>query len=633
MLQTIRDHIKGWIATVIIGLLTIPFALWGINEYFSYTREGFVARVNDVEIPPASLREEYQAQVDRLRQILGDQFDTALFDEKRMRRETLDRMIAREVLRQHLIAHDYRIADEMLSEEIRRHPAFQVAGKFDLQTYRNRLAAENLTPAGFEERWREALGLQQLQDAITRSEFATPAELEREIALRGQQREVSIVQVPAARYQGGVEVTEQEVAAYYEANKGRYLTEETVDIEYLELDATGLDADLVIDDEVLRDMYQQEQDRQQQAEQRLARHILVAIKGDEAAARKKAEDLLARVRAGEDFAALAREHSDDAGSASAGGDLGWVQRGQLVGPFEDALFALQSKGAVSDIIKTEFGFHIIRLEDVRVQQSEPFEAVRERLAAEYRKREIDARFYERAERLTDLAYSNPDSLAPAAKALGLTIQRVANVTRRGGEGIAANAAIREAAFSASVLEEGVNSKPLELGHNHVVVLRVAERRPPVPRPLAEVREEVRAALLREKASQLARDAAQRITDALRAGLPMTQVAAREGLTATPPRFVERSDAALDPALAAAVFAAARPVEGKATVDVVALPQGDFAVFALTAVRPGSLASLDEATRQVRMRELARRFGQTAFSAYVEELRRNADIVIREDQIE
>jgi peptidyl-prolyl cis-trans isomerase D len=628
MLQSFREQIKGWVATVVIGLLIIPFALWGVNSYFDYGDSSWVAQIDDDQISQAEFRNEFQQQLNRFQQMLGEQYRPELFDTPQTRARVLDQMVERALVERRARAAGYRVGDAELAEEIRGIDAFHVDGKFDRKVMRDRLASIGLTEAAFDARLRRDMTLAQLPEAIRASEFALPGEVERATALLQEQRNATWIAVPAIKFLPEVRIADADVEQYYQANQAQFMTEESVTLEYLELSPETLPPDATVpSDAELSDIYQQEKARFSEPEQRRAVHILVLVEpGEDAKAEAEAKALLARVQKGEDFATLAQQESDDPGTASSGGDLGLIKRGDTVGAFEDAVFSMQV-GEVRGPVKSEFGYHVIRLEEVRPGAEQPFAQVKAQLAAEWQQRQAAERYGKAAEQLADLAYSNPDSLAAAADALGLIIGRVAGVTRSGGADIATEQRVRDAAFAPEVLVEKRNSGMIELGEAQVVVVRVAEHTPAALRPLAEVRDEVVGRLRDARATEMAQAKADAVAAELRRGARPDEVAKREKLPSPMVRSLTRNAQDAPPEVAEALFAAGKPA-GAPIVGVTKLGNGDRMVFRLESVVPGDAAGMSQAQRDARRDQLAQRSAGMTEAAYVEALKRDAEVKLQ-----
>ena len=637
MLQAIRDRATGSSAWIIVILISIPFALWGVHEYFGGGGEPVVAEVDGSEITLQAYQQALFAQRERMRELLGPQGLDVIQDEL-LRKQVLEALVEEAVLVSRARDLGLAVGDSALAAAIQARPEFQRDGRFDRALYEARLRSAGLSAPAFEALVRRGMLIAQLRGAVERTGLATPGDVEALLRIQGERREGSLVTVPAAPYLDQVEVREAEIARYYEAHKAEFVDPERVRIAYVDLSLDEVAKDIPVDEDALRALYEEEKARLVAPEERRAAHILIPVPegadpDTEARARARAEALLARIRNGEDFAKLAREHSGDPGSAAQGGDLGFVGRGVLERPFGDALFAIERPGGVAGPVRTRFGYHIIKLLEVRGGRAKPFEAVREELARELRRRQAEARFYELADTLANVAYEQPDSLEPAAKAVGLPVRESGWFTAAVGEGIAADPRIRNAAFSDTV-REGNNSDPIELGPDRVVVLRVIERRPARQRPLDEVADEIRERLRRRQAAERARAAADAVIAAVRAGKPPAEAA--RGVPEAKvdgPRTIGRGEMAWPvPALRWLFRLPAPETGGTPQAARVALPQGDYAVVIVHRVEPGDPAKAKEADRKGLREAVARARGEAAVRAAIAVWRARADVRVFEEVV-
>jgi peptidyl-prolyl cis-trans isomerase D len=504
MLQTIRDRLTGTVAVVFLLLIGVALVVSFGNMSTDVASANVAAVVNGEEIPMIRFREVYQDQLARQQENL--QGEVPEFLQVQLQRNVLEGLVRNRVLAQYASDRGYRVDDQRVAAYIRSRPAFQVNGEFSQQSYIALLSSEGISPEAFENDQRTALEIGELQAGIVSSNFFTPAEYRRYIELELERREAVFVRIDPVALLDQIEVSDAAVQAVYEASPERFRTEETVALDYVEVRLSDIAALVDVSDKELRDYYQANLDRFQTAEERRSRHILIAIDDDTdaAAAEALASELATRLAAGEDFAALAREYSDDPGSAADGGELGWAGKGVFVPEFETALFALQ-EGETSVPVRTQFGFHLIELEELRSGSQRPFEEVRDSLREELQRREAEDGYYELAERLDDLALENPGSLEPAAQGTGLPLKRAERVTRSGGAPFGFNQDLVETAFSEAVLTDGENSALIELEPGRAVVIRVAEHQDPKLRPLDEVRGEIEQELRLEAAANQARE--------------------------------------------------------------------------------------------------------------------------------
>lgn len=629
MLQSIRENIKGVGAWVIIIFLCIPFAFWGINQYFDTAAQSAAATVNGEEISSFEVEQAYQQRYQQLLEAFGDELPPGMINQQALRREQLDQLIIQELLRQKMQDLGYRASDEQVRRMLREVPAFQDNGRFSPELYRQALSMSGRSPAAFEALIRRDIALQQLQEGVNGTAFATPREAALTVALEEQGRRHSSIMIPDDAFLDSVDITTEELQTFYEQNSERFLTQETVDLAYIELTLEQFAQNVDVSDEALREVYKSRADQYASQEERQVRHIL--IEGDDETARAEAETALQRIRDGEDFAAVAAEVSDDPVSAEEGGDLGLIQRGQLEGPFEDALFAME-EGEVAGPVQTDFGFHIIKLEDIKAPGLPEFDEIRDELASDYREQLAEDAFNDAVQRLADATFRDEGSLESAASELDVEVQTVENVTRAHGDEVAANPAVREAAFSETVLNEGINSDPIQLGPERVAVVRVVDHEPAEPKPLAEVEEQVREQLRSERATAMAREKAEAVLERARGGESLADIAQTEGLVYRDESLTYRQTPDIGPGYAQALFSADYPSESP-TLAMTSVENNDFVVFKLVEVVPGDYANLTASERESRLRSVRQRMASATTAAYIAEMRNSADVVIREDNLE
>ena len=516
MLQAIRDRISGVMAIIVLGLLAIPFAFFGVGNYFQPNLDNNVAVVGDIEISQREFQSSFNSYRNQMRRVLGDSFDEMQYATPLARREHLEDLIDRRLLQRFAVSGGMDIPQRQLAERIQAIEAFQVAGTFSNDIYTQALAFQGLTPAEFEAGLREDLVTQNLITALTGSGQPPPAEIDAVLTLENQTRNVDYVFVAAAPYRDSIAVSTEQIETYYNEHQQQFMRPEQVSIDYLDLNPQQNLAEIEPDEDELRDLYESQKQRFMTEERRRAQHILLTTDSDADDAETEAliQSLRERIEAGEDFAELAREYSQDPGSAEQGGDLGWVEPGVMVDAFEDALYALEP-GVVSAPIKTGFGWHLIKLNEIDPSVGKTFAQAREELAAEWVADRVDRRYRDLADEMVNLSFEHPDALQPIADALGLEILHSELFTRDSGSGIAANAEVRQAAFSDLVLVEQNNSDPIELSDQRMLIVRVNEHIAAAPRPLDEVRDEIRLLLQRQLASARAREVAEQIAAAAR----------------------------------------------------------------------------------------------------------------------
>lgn len=659
MLQKLRDKTTGWIATVILGLLIIPFAFFGMESYLSQRTETWVAKI---EAPPTwwqaapswwpvsmlwqreevavdAFRERYEQARQEQRQQQGENFDVRAFEDIDNKRGILDGLIDERVLRLASARAGIAISNSLVRDTIQGIEAFQVGGKFNPERYQLALASQvpARTPRQFETLVRESLQQSLLPSRIAESAFVTTGELDRILRLLSEKRDVTYVVLPKPAPDTAA-VSGAEIDKWYRGHPQQYRAPETVAIEYVEIDAASLPAGAAADEVALRQRYEQEKTRYVQAEQRLASHILVAVKPDadaaaQKAAERKATQLAAQAKApGADFAALASANSDDTGSKAGGGDLGWVEKnGTLAKPFEDALFAMQP-GEVRGPVKTDFGWHVIQMREAKAGQQVPFEQVREELAREQAEADRERVFNDLTGKLVDLVYKNPTALTPAARELNLPVQTLGPFARGMGTGIAANPALQRAAFSETLIQDGTVSDPIELEPNHTVLIRVTQHNPARVQPLAQVRDQVIAAVRADRAAKALTAAADSMLARLRAGETMQVVAASRQLVPNEIASLPRGAPMPDPAASEAYFSVPAPAAGKVSPGKATLPDGSIVVFAVSKATPGNPAEATAQERAMLQQQLAQSLGADDARAYVAALRRQMRVKVAEERL-
>ena len=634
MLQSIRERAQGWIAWFIVILISIPFALWGIQEYLGGGTESIVATVNGEEITERAFQANYQNFRQNIRQRLGQNYRPELLDEERLRVQVLESMIQEELIRQTSEDLGLVAGNHQIRARIQSIPAFQVAGQFDKQAYERSLRQRGMTSVGFDARIREALVSEQLSNAILDTEIVTETELETFIRLRQQQREFSYLLITAADFVETIEIADEELRSHYDSHQSQYMAPERVRVEYLELDIERIAETLKADEESLAGYYEQHKSDYIAPEQRQASHILVLVAegADETAqaeARALSQSALDRVQGGEDFAAVAKELSQDSGSADAGGDLGFFEKGIMDKVFEDTAFGM-SVNDISGLVRSSFGFHIIKLTAIKPETGKSFEQAKSDIEKAYLKNEAERLYYEYAERLNDLAFEDPDSLEPIAEALGMEIQVSDWAEREGGAGIFASYKVAGAAFSDDVLIEGNNSEAIEVGAEHIVVLRVKEHEAETVRSYESVEEEILTSLKVVKAAEEAERIGRKMLDRLTQEESFDTLTQESGVTVKAKKLVGRTDNSVPAPILKKAFQLPRPGNGPAVYGETKLTNGDFAVIALYRVEDGT--DVEKVAlggdREVLKESLQRSRGNSYYRNLLQALRNSSEVRIK-----
>jgi peptidyl-prolyl cis-trans isomerase D len=527
------------------------------------------------------------------------------------------------------------IPADRLRKEIAQIPAFQKDGHFDQELYRARLAAVSKTPVAFADEVARELATREIPVAIATTAFVSESEVDDFLRLRGQVRDFRFVTLPKPQPAISA-VSDEEVAAFYTAHQQDYMNPEEVALDYIEMDAKTLEVQLNPDDATLKDRYEKDKARYVTSEQRLASHVLVKVGGDggpdeQKKALEKAGKIAEEARSGKDFAELAKTSSDDLGSRALGGDLGWLDKGMTDPAFEDALYKLD-KGQISNPVLSSEGYHVIELRDVRPGKSRSFEEVRDELTKEYQESERERVYNDKSGRLIDLSYADSTSLDPAASELSLTVQKTGLFSRQGGTGIASNPSVVEAAFSDQVLVQGNNSDKIELGPDHLAIVRVAEHKPATPKIIEEVRADIQKRIVDERISKQAKARADELFAQLEGGLGIDKIASDLTLPVRQERGIGRNAVNVDGALVSAAFELPRPQEAKPAYKQVALANDEFALLRLDAVADADPTAVDATTRDSARNTLQQAAASAAARDFIASLRSSMDIKIAEDRM-
>ncbi len=631
MMQQIRDSLNGpLIVGVLLAIIGVPFAFSGIEGYFQSNANPTVAKVGDTKITQDQVRRAYDQRYRQLQQLLGENFRADQINPQRMRENVLQDMVQDALLRSEARDSGYRASDAALRDYVTVVPAFQDNGKFSAERYRQLLAQNGYTTDSFEALQRDSLIVDQLRDVILGSAVVTADEAALATKLLKQERDFSFIQFDPAKYLDAVNITAEQIATRYQERKASLQAPERMKLSYIELAQGKIAKADAPSADILKTLYDAEKSRFTTAETRRASHILINFGADKDAARKKVDALAAQLKNGADFVELAKTSSDDTGSKDKGGDLGIVKRGDGLLPpkFESALYQMSASGDVSDPVETEFGWHIIKLTELVPARTQSLDEpdVQKALTELYVNKDLQARIQEKAQQLEQLAFENESSLEPAAKALGLTIETTDWFTRAGGAGITSTPAVIEAAFAQDVLTDGVNSKPITLDGDRLVVIRKAEYEAPRQRELPEVEAALREELRNEEARKRADADASKALAEIKSGKSIDEVAAAFGATVQKQDGVTRDKSGVGIALLQTVFKLPRPVGAAVSAGNAALEGGAAAVIAVSSVRDGRQKDGNERDTELATIRDARAGAE--FNAYREALKQSIKVDIK-----
>ncbi len=627
MLQSIRNRAQGLLAWVVLILISVPFAFWGIQNYFGTGQEQPVVVVGDKDIFQRDVTRAYEQMAARIGSI-------GQISEETLKQLAIKNLIDEELLTQAVQARGYTVSDTQIRSAIREIPYFHEDGKFDKGKFENVLKAQGISEAGVVAQLRRSLEIGQFSDGVTRTSFVTNAEIDRFLRLRDQARSTEYIIVPVKDI--SEEITPEQIEQYYKTNISLFRNPEQVSIDYIQLSVDGIAKKIAVTEEDLISAYEGQQDLYTKKERRKVSHILAVIDlsaGEEAegAALKKIREAKARLDRGDAFEVVAKEMSDDTVSGSKGGDLGLINPKDMDIAFETAAFAL-SLGEVTAPVKTPFGYHLIKLTELEPGAIKSFDEVRSEVEQTYRRQAAENDFYETAEKLSQVSYENPDSLEPAANDTGLAIQQSTLFSLLQGDGVAVAKSVRDAAFASDVLE-GKNSEPVELGPDEIVVLRVNQRLLATDKPLADVQQEIIKLVRTDQAKQNAKTLAEMFFAKLQEGQKLSDLAVSNGLELKRYESITRGDSEVPWQFREALFKAARPGKDAAIPLLVAMKDGQQIVGRLLAVQDSTSEVVEDYQKEKELAQtwLSEQHGNAEFSALLSQLRASTQIVIRDSQ--
>lgn len=621
MFEAVRNNKR--IAQIILGILVIPFAFFGMDAYFSDSATGNeVAQVGGTSISAFDFDQALREQQDRLRANAGGQVDRALLESAELRRVVLENLINQRVLALYAAENRLVVTPQQLQETIAGVEAFQEDGRFSLQRYENLVRAQGMSPATFEARLAQDVRVQQIVSAVGDAGFVPDASARRFLDAQLEERRIRELRFSAERLGADAAVSDEQVAAYYEANPTRFERPARLQAEYLVFDRAAVEAGIEVSEEAVRAFYEGNPQRFGVPEERQARHILLSLA--DGAEQAEVDKVMAEAKALVDtlrqnparFAELAREKSQDPGSAGRGGDLGFFGRGMMVGAFEDAVFALE-KGQIGDPVRTEFGVHIIEVTDIKPSSVKPLDEVRAEILSELRGQEAGRRFAELAEHFANTVYEQPDSLAPAAEAVGIEIRTSDWISRDAPPPPFNNERLLNALFGEEATQKGRNTEAVEIGNGTLVSARVKAFEAAKRLPLEEVRSRIVDELRREQGRTKARELGEAALAALKKG------EAGPGGWAEA-RTLQRAAPGLPAQAMQAVFSA--PADQLPAHVGLASAEGDYVIYRIEAVQRPEIAADDPRIAAVAS-QYAQLLAGRDFGAFLSDLRQRYEVSI------
>ncbi len=589
MLLDFRDGIRNSkrLKYILVGVICIPFALVGIGSYFGNHGPSYAAKVNGQEVSVYAFQNAAAQSQMQIQQTFGGRLPEGLNLSSMVNNQAMDTVVQQEVLRQSTAEKGFAVGDKQLADGIFSIDAFIVDGTFNKQRYSEFLQSRGMSAEQFEEQYRSDLLMQQFRNGVVATGFTLGDENKQLEALRNQKRIASFIKLDTQARADSLEISDDEVQAYYDENIDSFNNPQKVKIEYIELKVDDLKASVEATEEDLEAYFEQNKTRWVVEEKRSASHILLALDSDASDAdveekQALADTLMERIAAGETLASLAPEFSDDPGSADSGGSLGEFGRGVMVSAFEEVAFAM-NEGEVSDPVRSDFGFHIIQLDQIIPEQGQAYEEVKAEVEDQYRAELAETEFFQVSDTLSNATYENNDSLQPAADETGLQLKSTDWIDQNSTEGVGAFPQVIAAALTDDVRNNGLNSDVLTVGENHAVVLRTIDYEAAKPKDLDEVRDDVVKLVQSEKATEELTALGNSMVTELQGGAAAEALATENDGEFTPAAAIERSNPEVDRTLVRELFTMPKPGDGAASYRTVADSNGDIIVISFSGV--------------------------------------------------
>ncbi|MDP2570955.1 peptidylprolyl isomerase [Vibrio penaeicida] len=611
MMERLREGVNSIAVKIILGLIILSFVFTGVSGYIG-SGSNVAAKVDGVEISRGAFEQAYQNERNMLQAQYGEQYANLLSDPdfvQRLRQSVLDKMVNEILLENHAKSLGLRISDEQVLGMILQMPEFQLEGKFNQDIYESSLRRAGYTPESFGEVMRSSEVRNQLLQAVSASEFSLPGEVADQSKLITQTRDIRTLELNVEEFAKSANPSDEELQEYYSSNASQFTRPEQVKVSYLELSGDALKANVDVTEEDIEAYYQESIDQYSTAEQRSVSHILV--QGDEEA---KAQAILDELSAGAKFSELAKSRSEDIGSAETGGSLGWIERDVMDPAFEEAAFALTAVGDTTGLVKSDFGYHIIKLDDLKASETKPLSDVKDEIKQDIVNQKAADRFHDLYSDLERIAFEAPNSLQPSAELIEGTVQTTDFVSRFNAPEILSSPEVQEAIYSVEVKENGENSIPVEIAPEHVVVVRVDDVREETVLPFEEVKDQVVQQLSVVKGEQKAVELADQLIETL--SNDDTSVLEQEGLTFGEQETINRGNP-----LANTVYALTKPEEGKKVYGQSKDFSGNIVVVELAGVAAEEQPAF---AAQIGM-QLVRSNGEQDVIALSKALRESADV--------
>ena len=610
----------------IIALIVLSFVFAGVSSYVSSSGSSAAAEVNGEPISQQDVERAYQAQRARLEAQFGEGISALFSDENYLRdfrMNVLDRLIADTLIEQKAKELGMRVSDKQIRDAITAMPEFQTEGSFDNERYLMLLRQNGFQPSDFRDYMRQQMTREQLSRAVQASDFSLPEEVSLAHRLQGQTRNADYLIVDSAPFAASVELSDEEVQAFYDENISRFDTQEKVNLAYVTLAVEDLKADVSVSEEEIEQEYQDNIALYKTTEERRVSHILIEFGDDKDAAKEKAESLLAEVDQGADFADLAEANSADTFSAENGGDLDFITAGMMDPSFDEAAFAISNVGETSEVIETEFGYHIIKLTDMKPVETTPLAEVRDEIEAQLLTDKATDEFFALQSEMANLAFEVPDTLEDVAGAVNGKIKETGLVTASAVPAALNVPAVTSKMFDPDFIAEGLNSDVIELSNDEVVVIRVIGHEPQRTQALDEVRTQILAQLRARKAQEAAAEWADNVVEQVQAGESPELTIGDVTLEWQSKEAIARNSTELPRNLVDTVFTLSTE-EGN-NLEVAKLGSGDVGVVRLTAVNMPE--ALGEEELDSLKQQLMTNYSQANYQSFVDSLRSAADVTV------
>ncbi|NRB24891.1 SurA N-terminal domain-containing protein [Shewanella sp.] len=621
MLEKIREGSQGVIAKSILVLVILSFAFTGVSSYLGSSTEAAAATVNGEEISESALEQAYQSERNRLEQQLGEMFQALAADDAYLasvKQSVLERLVAEKLLDQAATELGLRVSDQQIKNAIMTEPAFQTDGQFDNDRYLAILRQLGYQANTFRNMMRTDMTRRQLVASLVGSEFVLPGETSYLAGIQGQTRDIRYHIVDASPFVADAAVTDEQAQAFYNDNLAQFMSPETLSLEYIELNASDMANDVTVTDAEAQAYYDENKLQYLTAERRLAAHILINLGDDESASKAKAEAIYTKLQAGEDFAKLAQTESEDTFSGEQGGQLDWFEQGIMEPAFDDVLFSL-SKGSYSTVVKTSFGYHIIKLVDLQPGLESPFADVKDKIIAQLKDKAAVDTYYGLQQTLADVSYEVPDTLSEAASELGVDVKTTPVFTRTNAPAPFDNPEVLKAAFSTNVLLDGMNSDVIEIDANHAMVIRIKSHTAAGTVDFTQVKAAIVERLKQDQANEVAREKAQTLMSSFDDAESSAEFVTKTELG--------RFEQGINAAIIGKAFQMAQPADS-AVVDTVALANG-YAVIVLDKVNAAE--GIDDNLLNALKQRLSAQYSEGDYRALIATLKAKSDVVYSSTQ--